>query len=133
MKNANGAGLAAPQVNVLKRVFVTECSGVFINPQIIHYSKEILWDEEGCLSNPGIQENVARAKRIVISWVDGNFHTQTAAFEGDEACVIQHEYDHLEGKLYLDQLPPFRRRLLQGRLGRIMKGKADSLYPLKVV
>lgn len=132
MKNAHGAGLAAPQVNVPQCVFVTEAAGVFINPQILWYSPEQLWDEEGCLSIPGIQENVPRAKRIAVSWVNEKLEPQTGEFEDDAARVIQHEYDHLQGKLYLDYLPPFRKRLLQGRLNRVLKGKAECAYPLRL-
>lgn len=133
MKNARAAGLAAPQINMAKRVFVTALAGVFINPIIEHHSEEKAWDDEGCLSIPGIRESVLRAKRIVVSWTDEAFQSQRATFEDDVARVIQHEYDHLNGRLFPDHLPLFRKKLLQHRLNSIMRGKVACAYPLKLM
>ena len=133
MKNARGAGLAAPQINLVKRFFATEVAGVFINPCIEHYSEEKIRDDEGCLSIPGIRESVPRAKRIVVSWTDEQLQPQRATFEDDIARVVQHEYDHLNGRLYLDHLPLFRKKLLQHRLNSITRGKVAFAYPLKLM
>lgn len=136
MRNANGVGLAAPQINIDARVFVVQADEwnvkqAFINPLITAYSETTWLDEEGCLSIPGIQAPVARAEHITISWLDEALEAQTETWHGPVARMIQHEYDHIEGKLYTDRLAPLRKRLLHARLERIRKGKAQCPYPLR--
>ncbi|QEH41975.1 peptide deformylase [Chitinophaga sp. XS-30] len=136
MQHANGAGLAAPQINEDARIFVVqqdEHEGVivFINPVITAYSDEIWLDEEGCLSVPGLQEPVPRALEITINWLDENLIPQSQNLSGPVARIIQHEYDHLEGRLYFDRLSPLRKRLLRKRLERIRKGQVSCPYPLR--
>jgi peptide deformylase len=133
LAHAKGAGLAAPQVNQPYRLFIlsTEAlQGVFINPEIVAYSAETLLDTEGCLSIPGIWEEVPRAANITLHYQDENFISHTCIFSGDTARAIQHEYDHLNGKLYLDYLPPLRRALLKNKLQAISKGKIKAPYPM---
>lgn len=136
MNNANGVGLAAPQINVDARVFVVRSDELdlrqaFINPVITAYSEETLLDDEGCLSIPGIQEPVPRAQHITITWLDEELQPHTETWHGPAARMIQHEYDHIEGRLYLDKLGALRKRLLHARLERIRKGKVKCPYPLR--
>jgi peptide deformylase len=151
LENANGVGLAAPQVNKPIRLFLVDSTRsfddltnqekeqsldypgireVFINPTILSYSQEKWVDEEGCLSIPGLTEQVERSVSISIQYRNTNFETCTETFHGITARMIQHEYDHIEGKLYLDYLNPLKRRLLKNKLAQIAKGKARSRYPM---
>lgn len=140
LDNAGGVGLAAPQVNRSLQLFVVDSANavddggirqVFINARILEYSKTTCTDTEGCLSIPGIWEEVVRPERIIIAYEDENFVTHKRGFEGPTARMIQHEYDHTHGRLYLDHLKPLKRRLLQGKLQAVMKGKVKSGYPMK--
>lgn len=136
MEHANGAGLAAPQINADARIFVVrhdeaEPAAVFINPVITWYSNDIWLDEEGCLSIPGLQEPVPRAQEITIQWLDENLLPRSQNMSGPVARIIQHEYDHLEGTLYLDRLSALRKRLLRKRLERIRKGQVSCPYPMR--
>jgi peptide deformylase len=134
LEHAKGAGLAAPQVNQPYRLFIISMEalqGIFINPEIVAYSGETLYDTEGCLSIPGIWEEVPRAAGVTLQYQDENFVFHTRIFSGDTARAIQHEYDHLNGKLYLDHLPPLRRALLKNKLQAIAKGKIKAPYPVK--
>jgi peptide deformylase len=136
LDNARGAGLAAPQVNKPYRIFIISIEtfrGTFINPGILDYSTETILDTEGCLSIPGIWEEVPRAATITLQYQDENFLPLTHTFSGNIARAIQHEYDHLNGKLYLDYLPPLRKTLLKHKLQAIAKGKTRAPYPLKVL
>jgi len=150
---ANGCGLAASQVNIPIRLFLVDSrqtyahmtgperatyfegeTGIqetFINARITDRSPETWVDEEGCLSIPRIAQPVARSWRITISYFDRNFHQHTKTFSGTTARMIQHEYDHTEGVLYLDYLKPVSRRLLQGKLAKISKGAIRAAYPMK--
>jgi|SRR5581483_9092945 len=156
MYGARGCGLAAPQVNVpirlfvvdskatydnmdeeeRKRYFVPEDTGIietFINAAITHRSPETWVDEEGCLSIPTLAENVERSWSITIEYHDQQFQRQAKTFYGATARMIQHEYDHTEGVLYLDYLKPLTRKLLAGKLEKIAKGKIRAKYPMKHV
>lgn len=136
LEHAKGAGLAAPQVNKPYQIFIVatdEFRGTFINPQILTYSPEIIVDTEGCLSIPGIWEEVPRAAGITIQYQDEAMQMHTRSFSGNIARAIQHEYDHLNGKLYLDYLSPLRKTLLKNKLQAIAKGKTKAPYPLKVL
>lgn len=144
MKHASGIGLAAPQIGKSIRMFVVDGSPledeedmedfkkVFINP-------EIIWEEgkewaftEGCLSIPGIREDVSRPERLRINYLDENFEEHEEEFDGMKARIIQHEYDHIEGILFTDHLTPLKKRLLKGKLANISKGKCDADYKIKI-
>lgn len=147
MVAADGIGLAAPQIGKSIRLFVVDATmledepdlknfrKVFVNAQILETGGEVEEMEEGCLSIPNIRENIRRDADIRLSWYDENWVHHEEDFSGMKARIIQHEYDHIEGKLFLDHLTPLRRRLLQGKLNDISKGKVDTTYrilaPLK--
>jgi len=135
MYGAPGVGLAAPQIGVLLRVAVTDTRwreedgtpdlNVWINPEISWREGEAIF-EEGCLSVPGIYEDVKRAAAITASWYDieGNHHT--ADFEEFPAVALQHEFDHLDGRLFIDLLPPIKQKLLKKRLRKQKKQLLQS-------
>lgn len=145
MYSANGVGLAAPQIDLSIRLFVVDADPfketypegegfkkVFINPQILETKGEIWSDfQEGCLSLPDIHEQVARPSIIVMRYFDENFVEHTEEFDGIRARVIQHEYDHLEGKVFTDRLSPLRRTLLKRKLSDIASGKVIADYKMK--
>ncbi len=147
MHNASGIGLAAPQIGKSIRLFVVDGTiiedepgmadfkKVFINPVILEESGTP-WDyEEGCLSIPNIREKISRKERLKIRYYDENWKLCEEKFDGMKARIIQHEYDHIEGKMFVDYLTPLRKRLLKGKLADISKGKVDTEYrimaPLK--
>ena len=140
---ADGVGLAAPQVNRNIRVFVIDCNpfkekypeasgvkGVFINPVILEETGDTWYYNEGCLSVPGIHEDVLRKKTIKIRYFDENWVEHTKTFTGIVARVIQHEYDHLEGKVFTDHLSPMRKLLLKGKLNDISQGRVNVDYKM---
>lgn len=144
MYSSEGVGLAAPQVNLSIRLFIVDGKSfadedpqlnnfrrVFINPQIVEESGEKWTFNEGCLSIPGIREDVLRKPNVTLKYFDENFKEHTESFNGIAARIIQHEYDHLEGVLFIDHLSAFKRRLLKGRLDDITKGKVDVRYRMK--
>ncbi|MGV3707002.1 MAG: peptide deformylase [Arcticibacter sp.] len=142
MYNASGVGLAAPQVGLPIRLFVIDLSDkeepgyesfkkVFINAEILE-EKGVLWDfNEGCLSIPDIREDVRRLDTVVISYYDENWVHHEETFDGMGARVIQHEYDHIEGKLFTDKLSPLRRAMLNSRFEAIKKGAVKVDYKMK--
>lgn len=151
MYHSNGVGLAAPQINRSVRIFVMDSvqiinqledderqdypgdegiKQVFINPVIVNESGGLWPYNEGCLSIPKVREDVNRYENVLLSWVDEKFEPQQKLFTGITARVIQHEYDHLEGKLFIDYLSPLKRRLLKGKLLDISKGKVRMDYRL---
>jgi peptide deformylase len=143
MYEANGVGLAAPQVGVSLRIFVVDADaitededepsfgpGVFINPEIEIVDGE-RWDaEEGCLSLPEIREKVTRPDTIRIRYQDRDFQTREEEHSGWYARVLQHEYDHLKGVLFIDYLGAFRKRLIRKKLEEIRTGKVEAEYQL---
>jgi peptide deformylase len=149
MYNAKGVGLAAPQVGKSIRLFVVDATPfsedaeteeeaalknfkkVFINAKITLEEGEAWKFNEGCLSIPKIREDILRKPKIHISYLDENFVQHKETHEGIAARIIQHEYDHIEGKLFTDRINPIRRRLLQGKLSDITKGKIDVEYKMK--
>jgi peptide deformylase len=143
MYNAEGVGLASPQIGLPIRLLVIHVKTdeenpesedfkvVMINPEMLETSNETESAEEGCLSIPGIHENVSRAKKVKISYLDTDFNEHTKEFEDFHARVIQHEYDHLEGNLFTDKINPLRRQLLKSKLSNIAKGKASAKYRIK--
>jgi len=145
MHGASGIGLAAPQIGRNERIFVVDVSALeedivekglfmppqpmaFINPQIISGSDETSTFEEGCLSIPDIHEDVDRPDSISIHYLNRSFEPQEETFAGILARVIQHEYDHLEGILFLDHITALRRRLLRRRLRDITDGVVETDY-----
>jgi len=135
MYDAPGVGLAAPQIGVLLRVAVTDTRwreededpdlNVWINPEISRREGEAVF-EEGCLSVPGIYEEVKRAASITASWNDMEGNRHTADFEGFPAVALQHEFDHLDGRLFIDLLPPIKQKLLKKRLQKEKKKQMQS-------
>jgi len=150
MYESNGVGLAAPQINKNIRLFVMDSEQifanreegdetyidapgfkkVFINAQIVSTGGEDWVYKEGCLSIPKIREDVLRPAEVTLSYMDENFVSHTETFNGISARVILHEYDHIEGKLFIDYLKPLRRKILQGKLNDISKGKVKVDYKM---
>jgi len=158
MYAASGVGIAAPQVGKSIRLFVVDTKPfteneieegeedeftpeerkhlaqfkkVFINARIVEEEGEEWAFSEGCLSIPKIREDVLRKPEIRIQYVDENFNAFDETYTGLAARVIQHEYDHIEGKLFTDKVSPLRRRLLQGKLNDISKGKVKVTYKMR--
>lgn len=144
LRRSEGVGLAAPQVGVAKRLFIVDLDCLsedhpeykgylktFINPEIVEFSKETSSYEEGCLSLPGIHENVKRPTRVLVNYLDENFEEHEEWFEEFPARVIQHEYDHLDGKMFIDHLSAFRKQLLKSKLVAMTKGKFEVAYKCK--
>lgn len=144
MENANGVGLAAPQIGKNLRMFVIDASAmgeddeelldfkqVFINPEIIEEVGEE-WDfEEGCLSIPDIREVIYRQEELTIRYFDEEWVEHEETFDDMKARIIQHEYDHIEGVLFTDHISPIKKRLLKGKLMNISKGKVKTKYRIK--
>lgn len=141
MYQAQGVGLAAPQIGKSIRLFVVDGSPlieeeedmqnfkkVFINPTIQEEYDEPWLYEEGCLSIPGIRDYVSRTARIRLRYYDEFWKEHEEEFSGMKARIIQHEYDHIEGVLFTDRLTAFRRRLLKARLANISKGQVKVEY-----
>lgn len=141
MYECDGVGLAAPQVGKSIRIFVIDgsgfeeidpaCSGfkkTFINAHILEHSEEEEIRNEGCLSIPGIHEDVPRWKSITIRYMDENGTEHTDTYDGIRAMIVQHEYDHLEGKMFTDYLSPLKKRLLKGKLANLSLGKFSPAY-----
>ena len=142
MYNANGVGIAAPQIGLSIRLFVIDLSDkdepelqgfkkVFINAQVLNEEGE-KWDfNEGCLSIPDIREDISRNQKVTISYFDEDWSQHRETFSGFKARVIQHEYDHIEGKLFTDKLSPLRRAMLKSKLDSISRGAVKVDYRMK--
>ncbi|MCG8309705.1 MAG: peptide deformylase [Cytophagales bacterium] len=133
MHNAQGIGLAAPQIGKSLRMFIADATPledeeigdwkqVFINPEIINEDGDSWSFEEGCLSIPNIREEVIRPEKLKIHYFDEYWNEFTEEFDGMRARIIQHEYDHIEGILFTDHLSAFKKRLLKSKLTNISKG-----------
>jgi len=144
MYHSLGVGLAAPQVGLSIRLFVIDATPfkeddenaegfkrVFINAEILEEDGSNWKFNEGCLSIPGIREDITRKDTIVVRYFDENFIEHEEEFDGLVARVIQHEYDHTEGILFTDKLTPLKKRLLKGRLTDISKGIVDADYKMR--
>ena len=142
MKSAKGVGLAAPQIGRPIRLFIIDSTHmydkpqkgikkVFINAQILEEFDEPWPYEEGCLSIPNIREDVTRLESIKIKYLDENFKEHIDKFDDMTARVIQHEYDHIEGVLFIDKISAFKRQLIKSKLNNISKGKVDVDYKMK--
>ncbi|MDR3712223.1 MAG: peptide deformylase [Puia sp.] len=151
MYSSNGVGLAAPQVNRDIRIFVVDSTQIFNNLEedekdkypdgpgikqvfINAHVKELDGDEwsynEGCLSIPKVREDIFRSEEVTLSYLDENFEPHEATFNGITARVILHEYDHIEGKLFIDYLKPLKRKLLKSKLDDISRGKISVDYKM---
>lgn len=141
---AEGCGLAAPQVGKPWRLFIVdgtelaedypECKDfkrTFINPKIVEVSEETCSYSEGCLSLPGISENVIRPTTITLRYQDEDFVEHEEVFSGFCARIIQHEYDHLEGHVFTDRISPIRKTFVRNKLTSIAKGKTVARYKYK--
>ncbi len=146
MHQAEGIGLAAPQVGLAIRLVVVDLDvlsedfpefkdfrRVYINAHIIETSDETDTMEEGCLSLPGIHEKVTRSSRIHVQYLDENFVEHDEWVEGYLARVMQHEFDHLEGKVFSDRISMLRRQMNKTKLGNLAKGKVACGYKTKRV
>lgn len=148
MYNAHGVGLAAPQVGLSIRLFVVDtvqmekdgkednAPGIkkaFLNAEVLEETGAPWLYEEGCLSIPDIRGDVERPPRIRIRYQDEQFQWHEDVFDGINARVIQHEYDHIDGILFTDRLKPLKKRLLQRKLEAIRQGKVSADYKIKPV
>lgn len=147
MEESNGVGLAAPQIGLNIRVVVIDLDVLsedfpeykgfkkgFINPHIIEYDEtntESL--EEGCLSLPGIQEKVTRPTRIHVQYLDEDLNEHDEWVEGYLARVMQHEFDHLDAKMFIDRISPLRKQLIKSKLKALLQGRYRCSYRTKVV
>jgi peptide deformylase len=144
MYASSGVGLAAPQINLSIRLFVIDASPfedeepslkgfkkVFINPQMVLEEGDPWKFNEGCLSIPGVREDVERHPVIRLKYFDEQFVEKEEPFSGIPARIIQHEYDHLEGILFTDHLSSLKKRLIKGKLNDISKGYVDVDYKMK--
>lgn len=146
MENSDGVGLAAPQIGKSIRIFTIDASHfaeddpkaegfrkTFINAQILSREGEEVLFNEGCLSVPGIREDIKRPSIVTIRFVDENFVEHEETYDGIRARVVQHEYDHIEGKLMIDHLKPLKKTLLKRKLNDISKGIVDVDYKIRAV
>jgi peptide deformylase len=140
LQAASGIGLAAPQIGKSRRLFIVDGTSldeepgmdtfrkVFVNAEMIE-ELGARWEfEEGCLSIPNIREKIARKGQLRIRYFDENWNEFEETYDGMKARIIQHEYDHIEGKMFVDYLTPLKKRLLKGKLSDISKGKVDTEY-----
>ncbi|NBB76881.1 MAG: peptide deformylase [Bacteroidetes bacterium] len=144
MYESSGVGLAAPQIGKSMQLFVMDADAiteevedekdigpmVFINPEIVSKSGEKLKLEEGCLSIPDVRDEVSRPDTITINYKNRHFEDQEESFSGWVSRVIQHEYDHLHGVLFIDYLSAFKRRLHRSTLRKIDSGSLKTDYPV---
>ena len=146
MYNAKGVGLAAPQIGKSLLLFIVDASPfseddehpelkdfvrIFINPIIIEETGQEWLFNEGCLSIPGIREDVYRKPKLRIKYLDEKFNQHDEIFDGIAARIIQHEYDHIQGKLFVEKINPLRKRLLKGKLSNISSGIVKVDYKMK--
>ena len=148
MYKAEGCGLAAPQIGLNIRLIVIDgeqmadkdnpndmlrtFKKILINPRITERFGDEWSDEEGCLSLPKIRETVKRPSKIKIDYLDENFEPHSEEYDGMAARIIQHEYDHIEGSMFIDRISPLRRKLIFAKLNAIAKGKIECKYKIKV-
>ncbi len=144
MYAAHGVGLAAPQIGLSVRLFVIDAKPfaeddetlknfkrIFINAKITQESGDKWNFNEGCLSIPDVRENISRQDSIVISYYDENWKHHEETYSGLAARIVQHEYDHIEGKLFTDRLTPLRKAMLKNKLDCISKGLVKVDYKMK--
>lgn len=146
LADSEGIGLAAPQIGKSIRVVVIDLDVIsedmpeykgyrhaFINPHIVEYDEsETDSSEEGCLSLPAIHEKVVRPKRIHVQWLDEQMQPHDEWVDGYLARVMQHEFDHLEGKMFVDRISPLRKQLIKSKLKSLLQGRFRCGYRTKV-
>ena len=136
MYEAPGIGLAAPQVGVNARLLVMDCAQrdetaapqpmILINPEITWSADELAEYEEGCLSIPDVFANVTRPKAVTVRYLDRDGEVQEQTFENTWAVCVQHEIDHLDGKLFIDYLSPMRRRMITSKMQKLKRERARA-------
>lgn len=144
MRHADGCGLAAPQVGVLSRILIVDGSDltdvydylkgfrrVMINPVLLEESEETAEFGEGCLSLPNLHLDVVRPARIKVEYYDENFERKVEEFDRFACRMIQHEMDHLDGKVFVDRVSQIRRKMIQSKLNGIAKGHVRTYYKVK--
>ena len=148
MYNSQGVGLAAPQIGLSIRIFIVDAAPfvdedeedveglrdfkrVFINPIIIEETGKEWKFEEGCLSIPGIREDVSRQPDLIVEYYNEKFELIEEKLTGLPARIVQHEYDHIEGVLFTDKINPLKKQLLKGKLNDIAKGNVKVNYRMK--
>ncbi len=134
MYTEDGVGLAAPQVGISKRFFMYDTGeklNVVVNPEILERSIETESGEEGCLSIPDVFEEVRRSTRIKVKYFERDGNEVIKILEGYEARVFQHEFDHLNGKLFIDYLSQAKKRLLRQKLNEIKKKSIEILKEIE--
>lgn len=144
MYASEGVGLAAPQIGRNIKLIVIDASPfgedfpecadrklTLINPELEVLEGDKVTRGEGCLSLPGISENVSRVEHIRLRWLDENFEAHDEEISGFLARIVQHEYDHLDGKLYIDRISPIRKQLIKSKLNNIINGRTRCDYPVK--
>ena len=144
MYESSGVGLAAPQINKAIRIFLIDTSPFmeegeedkaikksFINATILEEEGDEWVFNEGCLSLPDVREDIKRKPIVTIKYQDENFDWYTETFHGLTARVVQHEYDHIEGKLFIDYISPLRKRMIKSKLENISKGNIEVGYRMR--
>lgn len=146
MDKADGVGLAAPQIGLPIRVVVINLDPLseehpeyenfrkaYINAHILEFTGEDVSIEEGCLSLPSIHESVKRKNKIHVKYLDSNYNEHDEWVEGYLARVMQHEFDHLDGKMLIDHISPLRKQMIKGKLNAMLKGKTHCSYKVKTI
>ncbi len=141
MYDAEGIGLAAPQIGRAIRLMVIDADALaedypeckdfkqtFINPKIVTHNGDTVSLDEGCLSLPGIHEKVSRPTEVIVQYLDEKFDPHTTILKGFAARVFQHEYDHIEQTLFIDHISPLRKQMIKSKLQKISQGKAPCHY-----
>lgn len=144
MYASEGVGLAAPQIGLSEQIVVIdadpvgetfpECAGrklTLINPEVEILDGDPVTRAEGCLSLPGLSENVRRTEHIRLRWLDDDFRPHEEEISGFLARIVQHECDHLQGKVYIDHISPIRKQLIRAKLNNIVTGRVRCDYPVK--
>ena len=145
-ERADGVGLAAPQIGLPIRVVIIDLTPLaedfpeyadfrraYINAHVVDTDGEIILMDEGCLSLPGIHEKVPRAERVRVQYMDENFVEHDEWVDGYLARVMQHEFDHLEGKVFTDRISPLRRQMNRGKFNALLAGKVRCDYKVKLI
>ncbi len=135
MYEAPGIGLAAPQIGVLNRLIVLDCVKeegeaprplVMFNPEVVSFSDDLNVYEEGCLSIPDQYAEVTRPREVEVAWMDQNGTAQKEVFDGLWATCVQHEIDHLDGKLFIDYLKPLKRQMITRKMQKLKRERARA-------
>ena len=134
LKVSNAVGLSAPQIGLNINLFVLDNNNIkkiFINPEILETSDEEVAYDEGCLSLPDVDLEIYRKEKVLINYFDENFENHEEWFDGYTARIIQHEYDHLNGRLFIDHVTYLKKTLIKNKLNNIINGKVKVNYPMR--